>query len=325
MMKQWMQRFIFLLTIMLLSGSAMAADQTIGQYGMLPVYGFDIEEGAYSVTLETDCALLQVSLADITVEDGTIVAKVLPASSRITAMSTEKEPQNNAINPNQDGIFTFGVKSMDTVLSMAVYDEQTQKWEPCSLLFRADSLPKDSLRIELPDYDLIERAIDKYQGNSADAPQSTAPTEAVSVDLPDGEYSVSIELTGGGSGKAYISSPALMTVRDGKAYVRLEWSSSNYDYMIVGTKTYYNTAEEERNSVFEIPITCWDTKMTVIADTTAMGTPHEVQYDIVCYQSSIGDKNQLPQEGAKRVVLIALVIILAGGMLNHFIKKKRSV
>lgn len=323
-MKQWIQRFVCLLTMMLLSGSAVAADQTVGQYGMLPVYGFDIEEGAYSVTLEADCALLQDALADITVEDGTMIAKVLPSSSRLTAISTEKEPQNNVIIPDQDGIFTFSVKAMDTVLSMAVYDEQTQEWQPCSVLFRADSLPEDALRVELPDYDLIERAIDKYQGNSADAPQSAAPTEAVSVDLPDGEYSVATELTGG-SGKAYVSSPALMTVRDGKAYVQLEWSSSNYDYMIVGTKTYYNTAEEERNSVFEIPITCWDTKITVIADTTAMGTPHEVQYDITCYKSSIGDKNQLPQEGAKRVVLIALVIIIAGGILNHFVKKKRRV
>ena len=140
----------------------------------------------------------------------------------------------------------------------------------------------------------------------------------------DGEYSVSAELTGG-SGKAYVSTPTLMTVKDGKAYARLEWSSSNYDYMIVGTETYYNLAEEDRNSVFEIPIGCWDTKMSVIADTTAMGTPHEVQYDITFYESSIGDKGQLPQEGAKRVVFVALIIILAGGILNHFVKKKRRV
>ena len=129
----------------------------------------------------------------------------------------------------------------------------------------------------------------------------------------------------GGSGKAYVSTPTLMTVKDGKAYARLEWSSSNYDYMIVGTETYYNLAEEGRNSVFEIPIGCWDTKMSVIADTTAMGTPHEVQYDITFYESSIGDKGQLPQEGAKRVVFVALIIIVAGGILNHFVKKKRRV
>ena len=54
-MKQWIQRCALLLAMMLgmLSGSAVAADSTVGQYGMLPVYGFDIRGGEYSVTMET--------------------------------------------------------------------------------------------------------------------------------------------------------------------------------------------------------------------------------------------------------------------------------
>ena len=326
-MKQWIQRCALLLAMMLgmLSGSAVAADSTVGQYGMLPVYGFDIRGGAYSVTIETDCELLQDALADITVTDGKITAKLLPASSRLTAISIEDAGQeSSAIQPDQDGIFTLSVKAMDTAISLSVYDEQKQEWQHGSVLFRADSLPADALLVDLPDYNLIEQAIDQYQGNASETRQNATPVEAVSVDLPDGEYSVSAELTGG-SGKAYVATPTLMTVRDGKAYARLEWSSSNYDYMIVGTETYYNLAEEGRNSVFEIPIGCWDTKMSVIADTTAMGTPHEVQYDITFYEASIGDKGQLPQEGAKRVVIVALVIIIVGGILNHIVKKKRRV
>lgn len=326
-MKQWIQQCALLLAVMLgmLSGSAAAADRTVGQYGMLPVYGLDIQDGAYSVTMETDCELLQDTLSDITVADGSITAKLLPASSRVSAISTaETDQESHAIQPDQDGVFTLSVKAMDTAISLSVYDEQEQAWQHSSVLFRADSLPADALLVELPDYDLIEQAIDQYQGNTSQTQENMAPVEAVSVDLPDGEYSVSAELTGG-SGKAYVSTPTLMTVKDGKAYARLEWSSSNYDYMIVGTETYYNLAEEGRNSVFEIPIGCWDTKMSVIADTTAMGTPHEVQYDITFYESSIGYKGQLPQEGAKRVVFVALIIIVAGGILNHFVKKKRRV
>ena len=63
--------------------------------------------------------------------------------------------------------------------------------------------------------------------------------------------------------------------------------------------------------------------MPVIADTLAMGTPHEINYTLIFYSDSIGSKNQLPQEAAKRVVAVAMVIIVGGGILNYFVKKKR--
>lgn len=149
------------------------------------------------------------------------------------------------------------------------------------------------------------------------------PVTPVETDLQDGEYSVSVDMEGG-SGKAFVNSPAYMIVKDGKVYARLEWSSSNYDYMIVGTEKYINLSEEGENSSFEIPIACWDEKMEVIADTTAMGTPHEVTYTLWFYEDSIGSKGQMPQEAAKRVVIFALLIILCGGILNYFVKKKRK-
>lgn len=140
--------------------------------------------------------------------------------------------------------------------------------------------------------------------------------------MEDGEYSVSLDMEGG-SGKAFITSPALMTVKDGSAYVRLEWSSPNYDYMLVDGEKYLNTSEEGVNSAFEIPVLCWDEEMRVIADTTAMGTPHEIEYTLVFYSDSIGSKGQLPQEAAKRVVAMSLVIIVGGGILDYYVKKKR--
>ena len=47
--------------------------------------------------------------------------------------------------------------------------------------------------------------------------------------------------------------------------------------MIVdGTK--YEPVNTEGNSVFEIPVAELDKDITVIADTTAMSTPHEIEY-----------------------------------------------
>ena len=143
----------------------------------------------------------------------------------------------------------------------------------------------------------------------------------IETDKEDGEYSIQVELEGG-SGKASVSSPTLMIVKDGRMYAELQWSSSNYDYMIVGGEKFLNESEEGRNSVFTIPVTALDDKMEVIADTLAMGAPHEIDYTLTFYEASIGSKGQLPQEAAKRVVAVAMVIIVGGGILNCFVNKR---
>ena len=143
----------------------------------------------------------------------------------------------------------------------------------------------------------------------------------IETDLEDGEYSIQVDLEGG-SGKASVSSPTLMLVKNGRMYAELQWSSSNYDYMIVDGEKFQNESEEGRNSVFTIPVTALDDKMEVIADTRAMGAPHEIDYTLTFYEASIGSKGQLPQEAAKRVVAVAMVIIVGGGILNYFVNKR---
>lgn len=138
----------------------------------------------------------------------------------------------------------------------------------------------------------------------------------------DGEYSVSVDVSGG-SGKASVTSPTLLTVKNGTPMARIQWSSANYDYMIVDGTYYYNQSEEGMNSVFEIPVLCWDEEMDVIADTTAMGHPVEIHYQFLFYQDSVGSKEELPQEAAKRVLGVAFAIIVIGGILNYIVKRKR--
>ena len=151
--------------------------------------------------------------------------------------------------------------------------------------------------------------------------QLLAAGEGLETDMEDGEYSIQVDLEGG-SGKASVTSPALMIVKDGRMYAQLQWSSSNYDYMIVNEEKILNESEEGRNSVFTVPVTVLDDKMEVIADTLAMGAPHEINYTLTFYEDSIGSKGQLPQEAAKRVVAVALVIIVGGGILNYFVNKR---
>ena len=94
----------------------------------------------------------------------------------------------------------------------------------------------------------------------------------------DGTYQMEVELLGG-SGRASVTSPAKVEIKDGKAVATLEWSSPNYDYMLVDGKKYL-PVNTEGNSVFEIPVEAFDQDITVIADTVAMSKPHEVEYTL---------------------------------------------
>lgn len=94
----------------------------------------------------------------------------------------------------------------------------------------------------------------------------------------DGTYQMEVELFGG-SGRASVTSPAKVEIKDGKAVATLEWSSPNYDYMVVNGEKYL-PVNTEGNSVFRIPVEAFDRDITVIADTVAMSTPHEIEYTL---------------------------------------------
>ena len=42
----------------------------------------------------------------------------------------------------------------------------------------------------------------------------------------------------------------------------------------------YDVLSTEPGSTFEIPVEAFDTDLTVIGDTTAMSTPHEIEYTL---------------------------------------------
>ena len=57
------------------------------------------------------------------------------------------------------------------------------------------------------------------------------------------------------------------------------WSSSNYDLMVVNGVE-YTPSSTKGNSTFEIPILSLEEPLSVQAETTAMGTPHLIDYTI---------------------------------------------
>ena len=143
--------------------------------------------------------------------------------------------------------------------------------------------------------------------------------DSTEVSVPeDGEYTVEVTLEGG-SGKATVDSQAKVTVKDGVAYATITWSSTHYDYMIVNGEKYLNE-NEGGNSTFTFPIDGIPCEMDVIGDTTAMSTPHEIDYtltfqfpetagfkDLDCngrMELSYADQFEVEQYGAYKLITI---------------------
>lgn len=103
--------------------------------------------------------------------------------------------------------------------------------------------------------------------------------------LADGSYTIELTMEGG-SGRASIQSPAQLAIADGAATATLEWSSPNYDYMLVNGEKYL-PVNTEGNSVFEVPVEALDVPLTMIGDTVAMSTPHEVEYTITFHSETL--------------------------------------
>ena len=109
-------------------------------------------------------------------------------------------------------------------------------------------------------------------------PLESAGKTAQDLGLADGSYTAEVAFSGG-SGKSHIESPVTLTVKDGAVTATVVWSSSKYDYMIVDGER-CDVLTTEPGSTFEIPVAAFDTDLTVIGDTTAMSTPHEIEYTL---------------------------------------------
>ena len=105
------------------------------------------------------------------------------------------------------------------------------------------------------------------------------------LQLEDGIYTVELAFEGG-SGKAKVLSPATVTVSGEKVTATIQWSSPNYDYMIVDGEKYL-PVNTEGDSVFEIPVLFFDKPMDVIGDTVAMSKPHEIEYALTFYSDTM--------------------------------------
>lgn len=321
-------------------GGDVSQEQSVGKYGMTPLTGEFLRDGTYDISVDSSSKFFRIKEAKLTVKNGKMKAVIMIDSTSYEFLYMGPAEKAAAASEDiyikadvKDGrsYFTVPVSALDEPLSCAAFSSNTKKWYDRKILFDATTLPSGALTITLPDYDMIQAAVDAYGSNGqataegGDDPAAVTdqqPSEPLYTGLDNGEYSIEVSMTGG-SGRASISSPTYLYVRKHHFYAKLVWSSSHYDYMIVGGRKYLNQADEGENSTFTIPVTAIDEPMIVKADTTALGDPMEIEYHLTFYEDSIGGVDQIPQVAAKKVLTIALVVIIAGGILNYLVKSRK--
>lgn len=245
------------------SGTETVEAVDVVEDGMEPVYGDSVKDGEYDVIVDSSSSMFKITACKLTVKEGKMTAvmtmsgtgygKLYMGTAEDAANATEDEFIPYVENENGEYTFEVPVDALDEGIDCAAFSKKKEKWYDRVLLFRVDSLPTDAL---------------------ADGMVKTVQD----LGIEDGTYTVDVTLAGG-SGKASVESPAKLEVKDGIAYATIVFSSSHYDYMLVDDEKYL-TVNTEGNSTFEIPVAGFDYKMQVVADTTAMSTPHEIEYTL---------------------------------------------
>lgn len=106
----------------------------------------------------------------------------------------------------------------------------------------------------------------------------------------DGNYTVEGVLKGG-TGRVQIVSPISISVADGKATATIIWTSSYYEYMIIGDVKYLPDSKGEDTTTFRIPITSLD-PIPLVAQTTKMSKPYDIEYRIVFDAQTLKGEDQ---------------------------------
>ena len=121
----------------------------------------------------------------------------------------------------------------------------------------------------------------------------TGPKTEQTDNSEETQYCWATVILEGGSGKASVESPCPVLERSGELLAVITWSSSHYDFMVIDGEKIL-PVNTEGNSKFEVPLKSVarssdtsqmaslpeDCEMQVQADTTAMSTPHLVDYTL---------------------------------------------
>lgn len=231
----------------------------------------DLEDGSYWVKFDTDSTMFHVNEAMkgkalLTVNDGEGNLHLILTSKNIVNLYSgfaedAENDKDNWIEPSVEEV-TYDDGMTEEVFAFDVPVYVMEEEFDLALIGKKNVWYDHKVSISDP------QVADEVSDDEA-AVESTGELEAQTIE-------VSLE---GGTGKVHLISPTKIEQNAEGYLVTIEWSSKNYDYMIVD-EVKYLPVEVNETSVYEIPVKNIEESLNVIADTVAMSEPHEIEYTI---------------------------------------------
>lgn len=222
-----------------------------------PEFKIELEDGTYMVEFDTDSSMFHVNEA-------------MDGQARLTVK--DNSAMLYLIMPSKNVLNLYEGYAED-----ALADESNWFSPVTELVTYDDGITEEVFAYYIPVYVMDEEFDLALIGKKEiwyDHKVSISNPQPIETDYNTIE--VTLE---GGSGRASIESPVKVSATDDGYKVTLIWSSKYYDYMIVDDVKYLPIFVDE-HSVFEIYVSDLSVPLDVIADTTAMSEPHEIEYVI---------------------------------------------
>lgn len=183
---------------------------------------------------------MRKSIAAILTAMAMVVALVLP----MTAFADDGAPANKSAK-TYDESFEATKDEPDYDVVVEDFDEEEVEVadeEEVTLVVDVDD----------DDVSLIDSA-------KAKANELSGKIKAIDIDLPDGEFDIDYDLTGGAW---KLAAPAKLFVKDGKSYARLTFNNPDLEKIIFNGKEILPTKWVNNLPVFDLPILGWGAAKT---------------------------------------------------------------
>lgn len=267
---------VWILTSALLGGCASASSDQEHLPAETQAETVALSDGVYTADFDTDSSMFHVNEAcdgkgTLTVENGEMTIHISLTSKNIVTLypGLANEAENDEAG--------WLLSTVDTVTYTDGMTEEVNGFDvPVPVLEEEFDLALLGKKGTWYDH--------KVSVSNPKPLEQEKQTETASQPA-DGTYTIDLTFEGG-SGKANVLSPAVLTVSQGTMTATIRWSSPNYDYMIVDGQKYL-PVNTEGDSVFEIPVSMLDEPIEVIGDTVAMSKPHEIEYTLTFHSDTM--------------------------------------
>lgn len=245
-------------------------------------------------TVETDNKMFKIVRSVLTKKDGKYSAQIVLSGTGYDKlyMGTAEQAANDSANwiaysgtydyTNDSGevktgyLFNIPVAEVNAPISVAAFSTSKSVWYDRKVTFT----------VAIVDPTVEPTATVTPTVSPSPTPSATpviVPTPGKvnsSTTLADGTYTPDKFSWSGGSGRTSISC-SKVTVKGGKAYATIAFSSDSYGYVKANGSKYYGSVIGGK-STFEIPVKL-NANNTIVGMTSAMSADHEIAYTIYVY------------------------------------------